>query len=244
MATEIAFAKQFLAQLDVKPGKIGSDHVEDARNYPGGNGFLLPKYPSSPVLPKRRIRTSPSTTSTSTTTSSATATKQDDNKVSVKAISARNPPLTLRFEGLDGSTTSMLDVKQLIHEEIGVPVEKVKILFNKKPVGDTKVLKELGLTAEGKGEVELGVMVLGGVGSVPEGWKKKSVSGEGNKGVEEEKVEEKASGSVVAPGQISGVEVVKTQEFWGDLQGFLEQRVKDVGVARGLVERWRGVEGL
>ncbi|KAK3997112.1 cell-cycle control medial ring component [Cladorrhinum sp. PSN332] len=247
MATEIAFAKQFLAQLDTKPSKIGPDHVEDARNYPGGNPFLIPKYASSPPLPKRRSGYSRSQSATATSTGSQPAASQaaTETAVAVLASSARNPPLSLKFGDLPPSTTSLLDVKQLIHEETGIPLPKIKLLFSKKPVPDTKVLKDLG-----SGDVELGVMVLGGVGSVPEGWKKKpeppkevkqEESGEKMEVGEEEEEEEKPV--VVAPGEISGQEVLKTEEFWRDLQGFLEQRVKDVDVASGLVGRWRAAEG-
>ena len=34
MATELAFAKSFLSQLDGRPVKISADHMEDPRSYP------------------------------------------------------------------------------------------------------------------------------------------------------------------------------------------------------------------
>ncbi|KAK4165031.1 cell-cycle control medial ring component [Cladorrhinum sp. PSN259] len=270
MATEIAFAKQFLAQLDTKPSKIGPDHVEDARNYPGGNPFLIPKYPSSPVLPKRRAggaRSSqhPSSSSPSSSSASGQQTQQQDSGVTVSAVSSRNPPLNLKFSSLPAATTSLLDIKQLIHTETGCPIAKIKLLYNKKPVSDTKVLKELGTAGAGSGEVELGVMVLGGAASLPADYTppvrrepsldQKNVQEEGQKvqegGKEEAVIKQEddkmdveetraVAAPVVAPGEISGEEVLKTEEFWSDLRGFLEQRTKDEKVAKELVEKWRG----
>ncbi|KAK4465914.1 cell-cycle control medial ring component [Cladorrhinum samala] len=244
MATEIAFAKSFLAQLDAKPSKIGPDHVEDARNYPGGNAFLLPRYASSPPLPKRRsgARSSPSNTASSASASSTTP-----DTVQVHATSARNPPLSLKFPNLALPTTSLLDVKQLVSNETGIPLAKIKLLFNKKPVGDTKVLKDLYTGQGGAGEVEIGIMVIGGAASMPAKQQEEvppqqppvdaGTKGEGEGEGEGEQTQEPV---VVAPGVASGKEVMRTDEFWEDLRGFLEQRVKDEKVAREVVEQWKG----
>ena len=41
MATEVSFAKTFLAILDKQPQKLTPDHVEDPRNYPPTNPVCL-----------------------------------------------------------------------------------------------------------------------------------------------------------------------------------------------------------
>lgn len=135
---------------------------------------------------------------------------------------------------------------------------KIKLLFNKKPVGDTKVLKDLYTDQGGGGgqEVEIGVMVIGGAASLPAKQEQKKEeeepqqpvdnSGEEAKGkvVKEggggEEMQADDAPVVVAPGEVSGKEVLKTDEFWEDLRGFLEQRVKDEKVAREVVEQWKG----
>lgn len=147
-------------------------------------------------------------------------------------------PLELSFPAADGLDTSVRAVRERVAREIGgggggmLPVDKVKLLFAKRPVGDSKTLRELVASSSsssgGDGgdevsQVEFSVMVLGGV--VPAAGKKEA------EGV--------GSGSVVAQG-LSGRAVLETDEFWGDLRGFLQQRVRDEGVAGEMVEVFKG----
>jgi len=37
----------------------------------------------------------------------------------------------------------------------------------------------------------------------------------------------------------SGKQILQTEDFWKDLQGFLEQRIKDEAEALRLVQKWR-----
>lgn len=99
---------------------------------------------------------------------------------------------------------------------------KIKLLFRKKPVGDSKVLKDLldGGEAGGEGGVELGVMVLGGGSVLP----KVAAVVKG----EETQVQQQEAEAVVEKKE----GVLATGEFWEDLRGFLLQRVKDEGVAQ------------
>ncbi|KAK0740656.1 cell-cycle control medial ring component-domain-containing protein [Schizothecium vesticola] len=202
-ATEIAFAKSFLALLDTKPTKITPDHVEDPRGYPS----------SSPVqTPPRRPR-NPNNPSPTTATTTAPG---SDPSLQIHIRSLRNPPLDLKLPSLPLATTSALDIKLAVAAETSIPVERIKLLLSKKPVPDTRSLREM-VASVGEvpaGGLELGVMVMGG-------W----------------------SGAVGKKAGLSGRGVLETEAFWGDLKGFLEQRIRDEGVAGEVVERFRGAWG-
>jgi hypothetical protein len=107
-----------------------------------------------------------------------------------------------------------------------VSVEKIKILYKRKPVTGKTIAELLAdepeMLAGGK-EVEFGVMIMGGAKVVEGG-----SSGEGDVSAAA------APKAAVGP---SGEEVLRTEAFWDDLQGFLEQRLKDSEEAR----RLRGV---
>jgi len=80
------------------------------------------------------------------------------------------------------------------------------VLYKKKPVGDSKVLRDL-VGEEDVQKVEFSIMVMGGAAVL-------------KKGTEE------VEAPSVAQGQ-SGHKVLGTEEFWGDLKGFLLQRLRD-----------------
>ena len=102
-------------------------------------------------------------------------------------------------------TTSILDVKRLLSAKSQVPIDKIKLLNQKRPVGDTKMIKEI-FKGDYKQGMELGVMIMGGPG-----------------GKDKTEVESTAQ----AQGT-SGAAVLATEEFWADLKGFLIQRLRDV----------------
>ncbi len=133
--------------------------------------------------------------------------------------------------------TTVLELKEKVAKEARVEVEKVRMLWAKKPVADVKTVKEVvGDDLGEKAEVEFGVMVMGYVasnlrdevqGDAKAEAGEKEVAGEGN----------------VAQGE-SGKEVLEKEEFWGDLKGFLVQRIRDEEVAkevfRAFVQSWKG----
>ena len=80
------------------------------------------------------------------------------------------------------------------------------MLYNKKPVPDSKVLKDL--VGDEESRVEFSVMVLGGAASVRRG--------------DEEVIPPVAGGE-------SGLRMLAGEEFWVDLRGFLVQRLRDEG---------------
>jgi hypothetical protein len=132
--------------------------------------------------------------------------------VSIKSL--RNPPLDIKLTS-QTVNTSVLDLKAAVAERTSIPTDKIKMLFKKKPVVDSKVLKDL--VGESETTVEFSVMVLGGAAAAV-------------------KAPDTAD---VAQGQ-SGSETVETAEFWDDLKGFLLQRIRDEKAAGELFNTFQG----
>ncbi|KAI0154420.1 cell-cycle control medial ring component-domain-containing protein [Xylariaceae sp. FL1272] len=195
--TEVSFAKSFLAALDGRPIKLSPDHVEDPKTYQARNAYTLSK------MPKAMSKRKPSTTAPG-----------QERSLTVTVKSLRNPPLDLRFSS-QPLNTSILDIKASISKETGIAEDKIKVLHKKKPVADSKVLKDLA--AGDETVVEFSVMVMGGAAALPKTEAQKDV----------------AQGS-------SGTEVLESQEFWDDLKGFLMQRIRDEQVAADLTSTFHG----
>ena len=149
--------------------------------------------------------------------------------------------------------------------ETGIPFDKIKLLAGKKPVGDSKVLKDVLLALAGSGGggdaagvvvVELGVMVLGGgavffkglkesdgaAAGAGAGEKEKEIGGGGEDVVMGGGVEAEVATAAAAPVAqgLSGEGVLKTEVFWEDLKGYLQQRVRDEAVAGEALGVFRG----
>ncbi|KAI1780546.1 cell-cycle control medial ring component-domain-containing protein [Hypoxylon cercidicola] len=193
--TEVSFAKSFLAALDSRPLKLSPDHVEDPKSYPARGAYILPKMPKP--MSKRK----------------ATSIPGQERSLAVAVKSLRNPPLDIKILS-QTPNTSVLDIKTAVSQETGIPVDKMKLLHKKKPVPDSKVLKDL--TSEEETSVEFSVMVMGGAAAI------KSVPAQ----------------SEVAQGQ-SGGEVLETKEFWDDLRGFLLQRIRNEKTAGDLTNTFQ-----
>lgn len=137
---------------------------------------------------------------------------QPAKSLTVTFKSLRNPPLDISLPPQD-PTTSVHTLKSHLESASGIPAAKLRLLYKKKPVTDSKILKELmseeDLTA-GVDTLEMGVMVMGG------------------------------SSSVRAPVPAEEKSVVETDAFWGDLRGFLLQRVKDEKEGGELYDLFRG----
>ncbi|KAI2620184.1 cell-cycle control medial ring component-domain-containing protein [Hypomontagnella submonticulosa] len=186
--TEVSFAKSFLSALDNRPIKLSPDHVEDPKSYAARGAYILPKMPKT--MSKRKA-------------SSLAPGQERSLTVAVKSL--RNPPLDVKLTS-QTPNTSVLDIKTAVSQETGIPVDKMKLLHKKKPIPDSKVLKDLA--GEGETNVEFSVMVMGGAAAI------KTTPAQAD----------------VAQGQ-SGAEVLDTKEFWDDLKGFLLQRIRDKKIA-------------
>lgn len=135
--------------------------------------------------------------------------------------SLRNPPLEMTLPA-QPLATSVLELKQAVAAHAGLPgAEKIRLLYKKKPCTDSKTVKEL-LGDEMAKEIEFSVMIMGGGLSVEQG-----------------------GGAEVADGtgahDDGGMAVMQTPEFWRDLEGFLEQRVKSQEVARTAAQMFEEV---
>ncbi|KAJ8071518.1 hypothetical protein OCU04_001834 [Sclerotinia nivalis] len=185
--TELTFAKSFIQTLESRPFQITADHVEDPKNYPSRGAAILPKMRKPPA---KRQKLAPG----------------QERGISVSLKSSRNPPLDVTLSALSPNT-SILNLKESLSEKEGIPVAKLRILYNKKPIGDAKVLKDV--IGEEETKAEFCIMVMGGAASV-----------------RKFETPEKGAEAPVAQGP-SGLESLAGEEFWGDLKGFLVQRLRD-----------------
>ncbi|KAI1357538.1 cell-cycle control medial ring component-domain-containing protein [Xylaria arbuscula] len=201
--TEVTFAKSFLAALDGRPIKLSPDHVEDPKTYQPRGAYILPKMPKA--MSKRK---------------SVAPGQERSLLVTVKSL--RNPPLDLRLSS-QSLNTSVHDIKTSVSEETGIAEDKIKILHKKKPIPDSKVLKDL--VSEEDTAVEFSVMVMGGAAAAAAATAAK-----------QEAQHDVAQG-------LSGADVLQTDDFWADLKGFLLQRIRDEQLAADLTttfqEAWK-----
>jgi hypothetical protein len=146
--------------------------------------------------------------------------------VTVKAL--RQHPgvkdIDFRLPAQPAATTSALDIKTAVAEMAGIPASRIRLLHGKKPVPDSKVLKEIA--GDDENVVAFTVMVLGGGAAAPA----PTSSSDTTANVV----------PPVAPGEPRGTAVLETEEFWSDLKGFLQQRLRDESVAEDLLSKFRG----
>lgn len=193
--TEISFARSFLSALDMRPVKLSSDHVTDPRKYPAQSAYTLPRLPNQP---QKRKRAAPTAAAPGSTPAERTI------NVTMKSTKGGEQVVTTLPLG-----ASVFELKEVFAKEKGLQTEKIKVLFSKKPVADSKTLKDiLGDNADEATDVEFGVMVMGGAVAASTGESHETVP--------------------VAQGP-SGVEVMASEEFWKDLGGYLQQRIRSEG---------------
>ncbi|MCJ1244210.1 hypothetical protein MMC30_001408 [Trapelia coarctata] len=212
--TELSFAKSFLSTLDSRPVKLQSDYVADPKTFEPKGPYTLPRMPH----PMRRPTTTP------TAPGSAPS-----FRISLKSL--RNPPLDLTLSA-QTPQTSILELKQAVAEHLGLKgTEKIRLLYAKKPCADSKSVKDVvgDGVSEGKEGPEFSVMVMGGL---------PGASGEGKEAEGENSDAQMEDAPVTAEGS-SGVKVLKSEEFWENLKGFLLQRVRSQRVAEETLVMFR-----
>lgn len=225
--TELSFAKTFLSTLDARPLKLQPDYTANPKTLSVNGPYTLPKMASAFKRPNNN-----NTSASPSSSSDPTGAQEQANKANVVNVtlkSSKNPVLNLNLPSTETGAT-ILELKEKVAQELKLGgTEKIRVLYNKKPVGDVKTLKELlaGNDDEAGGQqqqVELGVMVMG----------YKEVAGDATM--------RDANGgtSVEQGGPSSGEEeVLGKEEFWADLRGFLMQRIRDEGKAGEVFGRFR-----
>ncbi|KIX09735.1 uncharacterized protein Z518_00816 [Rhinocladiella mackenziei CBS 650.93] len=255
---DLQFAKQFLTALDSKPTKYQADHVFDPQTFQMRIPYTLPKLSNPPHPPP------PKTTPAS---APAPGSESANPTVTITMKSARNPNMTLTLTSIDPTSTTIQALKEQIQSYLGGPtvvhLEKIKVLLNKKPVPPSKKTVTDALDEKSpRGTVEFGVMVMGGAPDPPPQKQTQTrtrapvpVETEMAAAPASEKAAVEAEEKSTVSSAMEGVEttttsaeatresVLETAEFWTDLQGFLEQRIRDQAEAvrlRGVFEQaWR-----
>ncbi|KUL81685.1 hypothetical protein ZTR_10438 [Talaromyces verruculosus] len=217
--TEASFTRSFLQSLDTKPIRLPYDYVADPATTRLPVPYTLPRLqPPHPPMAKK-IKT--------------TAAPGSAKSVTVQLKSARNPVLEISLDNIPLTTTSIHDLREAVRQRTVAAdgtqppaADKIKILYKKKPVGGSseRTLAEIlgdsepELLSGGK-TVEFGIMIMGGASVKPK--VTESPAGAGAKVAETEPYPSKPAEGA------SGSEVLQTEEFWKDLEGFLELRTKD-----------------
>lgn len=148
-------------------------------------------------------------------------------------------------------TSTVHDVKTQYAQISGQLQDKIKILLNKKPAADLKTLSDLGITGD---NVEFTVMLMGG-GATPSATTPAASSPTVEKSdpqmmeidsqtpaPESEKAQAEAETKPEAQ-MGSADEILKSEEFWSDLRGFLGQRLRDDGHGEKLAGIFREAYG-
>ncbi|QYT01391.1 Ubiquitin-like domain-containing protein [Trichoderma simmonsii] len=209
---EVAFAKTFLTSLDSRPIKLSPDHIEDPKTFPPRPPYILPRMPTPMSKPQSRLPPG------------------SERSISITLKSLRNPPLDITLPATPLST-SILDVKAAVSAQTRIPVEKMKLLLNKRPVADTKVLKEL-LAKESDRTIDFSVMVIGGAAAIPPPAEETNPAGEAMETTEEPVATAQADAAAVEA-------ELESDAFWADLSGFLQQRLKAQDKAEELSSLFR-----
>lgn len=156
-----------------------------------------------------------------------------ERSVTVHVKSLRNPPLDIKLTSQPLSTTSVLDIKTAVASQANLLAEKIKVLHKKKPVADSKVLKDL--IGDEETTVEFSVMVMGGAAAAAASPADASDGTPAAAATPRAAEEENAAADTapVAQGH-SGEAVLETDAFWTDLRGFLLQRIRDEKITEEL----------
>ncbi|KAJ6107102.1 hypothetical protein N7523_008425 [Penicillium sp. IBT 18751x] len=215
--SELSFTKTFLSTLDSRPIKLRSDHVFDPERIGLRVPYTLPRLQAPhPEMPKNMKHTLAPGSSKS---------------INVNIKSARNPNLEFTIPNAPLSTTTVQDLRDAIGARVSdaqgnqVPLDKIKILYRRKPVtGTAKTVAEIladepEMLSGGKA-VEFGIMIIGGAQAI-------------DVPSRAEAAKDNVSPPKPAVGP-SGAEVLQTEAFWADLEGYLEQRLKDTDEAKHL----------
>ncbi|EEP79176.1 predicted protein [Uncinocarpus reesii 1704] len=225
---ELSFTKAFLAQLDSKPVKLPANHVFDPRDFQARQPFTLPRLsdPPHPQLPKKV---------------KPAAIPGSSKSITIHLKSARNPVLDITLDNVPLSGASIQDLKAAVQSRIKpanaesdsekVPLEKIKILWKRKPVQGNLVTDALASEPDvlkGGKEVEFGIMILGGAAVLPpQEPPATSTIATGAEHLAGKEAMQEPDTAKKLPADIENRNVLWSESFWEDLEGFLKMRIKD-----------------
>ncbi|ERF76520.1 hypothetical protein EPUS_08912 [Endocarpon pusillum Z07020] len=130
--------------------------------------------------------------------------------ISLTLKSSRNPALALTLPDIDPFTTTISQLRETVQSD---PARCLCGAPDPPPKTDTTPANEAGQTTD----------------------KAADVPSEGMEGIETV-----TSPPPPPPPPPPGKEILETEQFWKDLQGYLEQRIKDEAEAASLVQKWKG----
>lgn len=164
---------------------------------------------------------------------------------------------TVTLSGIALDST-IYEIKSQYAQQTSLSQDKIKLLLNKKPTADLKTLKDLGVDSD----VEFSVMVMGGGVPTPRA-QSPAVSApssalapppvpaptesRGDPMDVDNKTgapDSEAAANEAAEKETSAnssAEILKTDEFWTDLKGFLSQRLRDEKEGERLATLFREV---
>lgn len=228
--------------------------------------FILPRMPQPKRKPNTRSSTTEPTSTTADATSAPTTAEGPLATVTLKPTRATLPTYTLPAP-VSIATTSIHDLKAAYAAGSGASdlrTDKIKVLHAKKPVNDTKTIKDVlgaaavdaAAAASSPLAVEFSIMVLGGGGtpsagtpaiSTPERVASPPVAvppaAAAPPPPQPSQPEIEMGEAPVAAGPEEAAGILQTDEFWADLKGFLVQRLKDEGEGERLAgvfkEAWQ-----
>ncbi len=168
--------------------------------------------------------------------------QEEEPSATVVVRSLRNPPLDVRLAARPLRTTSLLDVKAAVAAAAGLPADRLRLLYRRRPVPDSKVLGDLlppgGGEEAGGGSpsanttttttttIEFSVVVMGGAAGAIGGMGIPTETGSGAATKDKAAAAAAAIAHGVGAGGVPG-----SPAFWDDLRGFLLQRVRDEKLA-------------
>ncbi|EEH38750.1 hypothetical protein PAAG_08477 [Paracoccidioides lutzii Pb01] len=224
---ELNFTKSFLTALDSRPVKLPADYVFDPQSFPAPHPFTLPPLSDlHPCMPKKIKRE---------------AIPGSSKSIAIHLKSARNPVLHVTLDNRTISSTTVKELKEAVQTRIhtttennqstSVPLDKIKILWNKKPVQGQTLTDVLGndyAAPSGGHGIEFGVMVLGGAALAP-------VASKADERIPSKELSEPSPTPAPTPddqnpaqsSQTYAHNVLSTEEFWDDLDTFVTTKLKD-----------------
>ena len=207
--TELSFAKTFLSTLDSRPIKLQADYASDPKTLEITAPYTLPRMPNA--FKKASMGGENGSNA------------QRASTLNITLKSSKNPVMSLSLPDTDLGT-SVLGLKEMVAKELKMEgTDKIRLLYKRKPAGDVKTIKEVVGKEDVGQEVEFGIMIMG--------YKEDSTR-------KDEDTPMKDAEIPVAQG-LSGEEVLRGEEFWTDLRGFLVQRLRDEGEAGKLFDKFR-----